>query len=416
MAIVEDGEVAWSQGFGEKARGGDAVASTTLFRAPALSFPATAIAVLQLVDAGLVDLDAPIIDYVPEFTVDDSPELVPLMTVRQLLTHSSGLQVGQFAPMSWPNDDESELDDYLTSGDFARQYRVLAPPGRLHQASFLGFALAGLIVERVSGQLYADYMSEHVLGPLGLNRTTFRPLEVEADGDFAYGRGVESPSSRDNPWLRPAIGAYSSIIEVARFAQFLLRGDETVLSETLRQEMISPQFDTQQESRVWTGYGIWTAEGWQADFWTFYAYEVQTVWTWAWLTDYGSQILLVPSRDFALVLLENKDSVVFADAPGLALRSVLGLPDIEPGLGGDPTDLGTYAGTFVDDWGDEVQLELREGVLHMSRPACDLEPVALRNFICRSDNDMITLLLDDLGVVDWLTGDYVVAHRVGGGL
>jgi len=423
VAIVANGEVAWSQGFGDKDLGGESVLPSTLFRASALAGTATAVGVLTLVDAGLVELDEKVSLYVPDFTVDDSPQDVDLMTVRQLLTHTSGLEPGLDAPADWPDHRQSVLDSYLTSNEFAMQYRILAPPGRLHQASVLGLALAGLVIERASGELFAEYMRAHVFDPLGMYRTTFLPIEVEDDGDFAYGflGGRNAPTDVDNPWLRPAEGAYSSVTELALFAQFLLHGNESVLSEPLRAELIGAQFDTEQLGRVGAGEGTLSADGYLDDFWTFYPFDVRTVWTWAWLPGvgegvsrggYGSRMVLAPSRDFAVVMLMSRFEVALSLSPLMALRTVLDLPDIQPQLGGDPADPETYVGVFVDDFGGEVRVELQDGVLHLSEPSCDLEPVAPRNFVCAGNNDLITFLLDGAGDVEWLRGAHVVAHRV----
>lgn len=101
-------------------------------------------------------------------------------------------------------------------------------------------------------------MRERVFAPLGMTRTFFRPSEVEADGDFAWGKssydpsGVIAPDTYENPWARPAGYAFSSVRDLADFARFLLQGQDDVLGSAQRQAMMSP--------RVWRERHSWVTD------------------------------------------------------------------------------------------------------------------------------------------------------------
>lgn len=168
VAIVADGEVAWARGFGSTGYTERDVAPTTRFSATDVTYGFTFVALLQLVDQGLVGLDDPVIDHVPEFTLAASADLVPSITIRHLLWQRSGLPNGWWGagPFFDGERDDSALDLFLTGSSFAETVSLVAPPGEVGYPGFLGAALAGLVVERVGGlRSYADYMRQNVFEP-----------------------------------------------------------------------------------------------------------------------------------------------------------------------------------------------------------------------------------------------------------
>ena len=418
VGIIEDGELAWSQGFGVKdLESGEPITPDTLVRFLDCFWPA--LAVLTLVDDGEVDLDAPVVEYVPEFTIDASADLVPLITIRHLLTHTSGLQSawGGTVIEDWPVHGEAALEDYLLSPEFASTRRLVAEPGEVWHNSGLGAALMALVVQRVSGQLYADYMRENVLDPLGMTRTTFRRAEAEADGDFSAGVGglhnfVENVN---NPWMPPSV-AWTSVREMARLAQFLLHGDEAVLSQPLFEEAVSPQvpmheWDRFQQSLVTPmSDGLCVAGACPARS------DLRHQWLGGWSWGHTNGLNAVPSRDFAFVMLANKPEVDVSESDRLAMSELLDLPALEPDYPGDDHDPAIYAGRYVlDDGQRTTRVTLQDdGTLRLSSPQClDLEPMGPGVFGCHGWA-LATFLFDPEGRVKYLvTGNWVATPDPG---
>ena len=111
------------------------------------------------------------------------------------------------------------------------------PPGTFYNYANPNFDLAGLALERAGGVSYRQAVADRVLSPLGMTRTFFLPSEVIADGDFSDGASTTAtgdpwdvkPDSYDNAWLRPAGYAFSSVLDYAKFIQFLYAGNASVL-------------------------------------------------------------------------------------------------------------------------------------------------------------------------------------------
>jgi len=171
-----------------------AVDTSSVFRIASMTKSFTALAILQLRDAGRISLDALAETYVPElaglrYPTSDAPRI----TVRHLLTHSAGFPEDN----PWGDQQLAATDD-----DLARMLRTGVPfsnvPGVAYEYSNLGFALLGRIVQNVSGMPYAQYVQERVLRPLGMTSTTMEAHDVPANR-LAHGYRV-----RDGEWIEEA--------------------------------------------------------------------------------------------------------------------------------------------------------------------------------------------------------------------
>ncbi len=179
LAIVEGKEITCLRGFGRTGPGGQVPTPQTPFFIGSLTKSFTALAVMQLVEAGLVDLDAPVQRYLPWFRLAD-PQASAQITVRHLLNQTSGLPTSA---------GETPLADFDQSpGATERQARALAtleltrPVGSAVEYSNMNYNLLGLVVEAASGQAYADYVQEHIFDPLGMRHTTTSPAKARRDG------------------------------------------------------------------------------------------------------------------------------------------------------------------------------------------------------------------------------------------
>jgi CubicO group peptidase (beta-lactamase class C family) len=166
LAIVDDDEIVHLRGFGQTRPGGEAPAPRTPFFIGSLTKSFTALAVMQLVEAGKIDLDAPVQRYLPWFRVAD-PQVSAQITVRHLLNQTSGL------PTSSGEIQLADFDDRPDATE--RQARALStlvltrPVGSAFEYSNSNYNLLGLIIEPASGESYADYVQKHIFIPLDMS-------------------------------------------------------------------------------------------------------------------------------------------------------------------------------------------------------------------------------------------------------
>jgi CubicO group peptidase (beta-lactamase class C family) len=189
--------------------------------------------VMQLVDQGKVELDAPITEYIPDFTMED--ERYKDITVRMLMNHTSGIMGSTYSNESLYEDyDENYKDEVLAnlSGQVLK-----ATPGEYSAYCNDGFTLLEIIVENVSGMSFTDYLDENIVEKLDLQHTG-TPVNMMKDSlaveIYKYGNTLN-----DNEYCN-AIGSGGVIAtasEVARFGSAFFTGDKTLLTEASKNEM-----------------------------------------------------------------------------------------------------------------------------------------------------------------------------------
>ncbi|MDX6401736.1 MAG: hypothetical protein QOF27_2342 [Gaiellaceae bacterium] len=246
-AAVGNGELVWQEALGlASVEGGQEATTDTQYRVGSITKTFTAAAIMQLRDAGELELDDRLEQHVPE-AHHGSP------TLRRLLAHMSGLQ-REMPGYVW---ETLEFPDRagLISG-LADAEQVLPTGSRWHYSN-LAFALLGEVVARRSRLEYEDYIRERVLEPLGLERTTFEQSQPAANGYL-----VEPYSDRVRPEQNIIKGAFaaagslwSTTADLARWAVFLVEGAEGVLRKETAEEM--RRFQSMAELEEWKlGWGL----------------------------------------------------------------------------------------------------------------------------------------------------------------
>jgi CubicO group peptidase (beta-lactamase class C family) len=238
-AVLRDGENVW-----ETAVGGDATPDTQ-YRLGSITKTFTAAAIMQLRDAGKLDLEDALDKHV------DAAAHAP--TLRRLLSHTSGLQ-RETHDDAWLKARFADVPELLETLGEAEQ--VLPPGARFHYSN-LAFALLGVVVERVSGMSYAQYVQEKLLAPVGLTRTSFDPMQPAATGYVVlpYVEGVwEQAPVQTGAWIA-AGQMWGTVRDLCTWAAFLAEPDESVLSRASVEEMRTVQ--TIDEHVRWSsGYGL----------------------------------------------------------------------------------------------------------------------------------------------------------------
>ena len=235
VTVVKDGQVVTTRGYGwadTGASGGQPVAvdpQKSLFRVASVSKIPTSIAAMQLVEQGKVDLDADISAYL-DFEIErrfDEP-----LTLRHLLTHSAGFEEhGSLTPTT-------DLEAYVKNDPPAQVFAPGTTPGY----SNYGMALAGYIVQRVSGQPFETYVREHVLEPAGMTTSTYeQPLPAGLAGSL--GPGHTSAGEEVSFELMGDFPAGSLTVSAPDFAAFMnaqLSRSPKLLREETWEQMWSP--------------------------------------------------------------------------------------------------------------------------------------------------------------------------------
>jgi CubicO group peptidase (beta-lactamase class C family) len=190
LGIVKGDKIVHLEGFGNADDSGREITPQTPFKIGSTSKSFTALAIMQLVEDGKVDLDAPVQRYIPWFRVAD-PAASKHITVRNLLNQTSGIPTA--AGLTYMYKDDGSKDALENEVHGARDVEVTHSPGKVHQYSNLNYTTLGLIVQMVSGQPYEQYVKEHILAPLDMNNTYMFVPEAERHG-LATNSGSGFPS------------------------------------------------------------------------------------------------------------------------------------------------------------------------------------------------------------------------------
>ncbi|WP_217594252.1 serine hydrolase [Cohnella sp. GbtcB17] len=182
LAIANNDEVFYAQGFGSLSDG-SAIDGGTPFPIASLSKSFTALAVLQLAEKGLVELDAPYASYFPELSPKD--ERVREITIRNLLNQTSGLN-DKVNPDMTRSPQFTSLDEVNRSLDTVK---LAHDPGTSYSYHNPNYAFLALLVERISGQSFSEYLASHIFKPLSMNQTFNVSSTQQINDNAAIPRG-----------------------------------------------------------------------------------------------------------------------------------------------------------------------------------------------------------------------------------
>jgi CubicO group peptidase (beta-lactamase class C family) len=245
-AVLRDTELVWETavGMADVASGLEATPDTQ-YRAGSITKTFTAGAIMQLRDAGKLDLEDTLDRHI------DGAAHRP--TIRRLLSHVSGLQ-RETQDDSWLTLRFAEPDELIET--LERAEMVLPSGARFHYSN-LAFALLGIVVERASGQPYMDYVREHLFEPVGLTRSSFQPEPPAATGYLAqpYADGVWDTIDVETGAWASAGQLWSTVGDLCRWGSFLAEPDEAVLAKKSAEEMRTVQAIAEHD-RWLSGYGL----------------------------------------------------------------------------------------------------------------------------------------------------------------
>lgn len=254
--LVRNGDLVWSDACGTiDGRDGLRADSDTQYRMGSITKTFVAVAIMRLRDEGLLDVEDRLDQHLDDTSFGN-------VTIAQLLSHASGLQAETHGPW-WERTPGDDWDDLAASGPVLRHR-----PGRRFHYSNVGFGVLGEIVARYRRQEWADVVEAELLKPLGMSRTTQRPVAPYAHGlaVHPFADVVLPEPEHDGGAMAPAGQLWSTVTDLARWAAFLGGDTGDVLSRDTLDEMCEPRAVADVPGAPWTsahglGIQVWNLDG-----------------------------------------------------------------------------------------------------------------------------------------------------------
>ncbi len=246
IAFIDEGEIIWSEGFGYADRGNDIKATPqTVYGVGSVSKLFTATAIMQLAEKRKLDIDKPITEYIPELNINTRFKDAPPITVRMLMTHHSGLPGDKSKYMFGKELKETYHDEI----DYLNSVHTAYPPNYLWSYSNIGVDMMGIIVERISGMSFPDYVDENILKPLGMNDTSFL---FDDDIIEKHSKGYFSESGEEfDGFIKirsiPAGSLKSNVLDMSRFIMMAINGGSLEDKQVLKSETLEEMWTVQNE-------------------------------------------------------------------------------------------------------------------------------------------------------------------------
>lgn len=368
IVLVKDMEILWARGFGvEDLNKSTKADANTVYRVGSVSKLFTDIGIMQLVEKGEVDLDAPITDYLPEFR--PRSRFKREITLRQLMSHRSGLLreplVGNYF-----DDDEPTLEATVKS--IIDSDVIYAPESKIKYSNG-AIATVGYVLEKLKGEPFASYLRKNVLLPMGLTHSAFEPLpditDRLADATmWSYdGRVFDAPTFELG--MSPAGSMYAPVVDLGQFMKVLFNDGKgpngpVIKKETL-QLMLTSQFNDGKDQRHNVGFGIGFSLSEQGGY--------KRVGHGGAVYGFSTQLYALPEVKLGVAVTSSVDVTntitrrvaTYALDCLLAVENGKPLPDYEKTSSVNEKTVALLVGHFVSDNGKRLKLINKYGTLYM---------------------------------------------------
>ncbi len=247
VALIDDQDTIWQETFGlanlEKNQPAE---SDTVYRLWSVAKAFTAVETLRLVEDGLVDLDTPITEYIPDFALQSRfPDSKPI-TIRSILTHRSGLPRNG---CHWIDLNPNVLADLVAS--LADCYQVY-PVGYRYKYSNVGFNLLGYLVEKIRDEPFPVYLRDELFLPIGMENSAFLrshiPAQLEVAPGYEFYEGEYYPYEQGDITNVASGNLYATLEDVGKFVKFIFRDGEANGEQLIAPEILHEMFVEQASS------------------------------------------------------------------------------------------------------------------------------------------------------------------------
>lgn len=314
VGIVKDNKVIYLKGFGIADSSRRPVKPETPFIIGSMSKSFTALAIMQLAEAGKIDLNSPVQKYIPWFRVAD-PNFSSEITVRELLNQTSGLStyVGWRKFVEQDNKSLEQLVHDLSNTQLNNR------PGEKFEYSNANYLILGLIVESVSHQSYGEYVKDHIFSPLDMRNSFTSYQSASKDGLAAgYQQWLSYPIQMNYPYLvnsLPAGYLIASADDMTHYLTAQMNGGEynstSILSSNGISELHKPAIDSEKDQTYGMG---WYEENVNGTY---------TIWHSGLIPNYNSYMAIMPKEHLGIVVLTNMGLPMSAQYIGRGLTSIL---------------------------------------------------------------------------------------------
>ncbi|OZQ59713.1 hypothetical protein CA600_29450 [Paenibacillus sp. VTT E-133280] len=323
VGIVRDNQILFTGEYGTaNVSTGDPLIRSTLFHQASVSKTFVATAIMQLVERGKVDLDSPITHYLPYFKMED--ERFRILSIRQLMSHTSGMPDEEDYGWDRPEYDEQSLERYVKG---VYRHKLLSEPGDNFAYSNIGYEILGDMIAKVSGMSFEEYMKNNILTPIGMRSSSFLKLEIEthlaAPHILGTSNGYGGYVSDVFPYNRahgPSSTLYTNAGDMCRY---LLMHQNRGTAGNGYQLLQSGSYDEMWKPHTTTSYGQENAQiglGWFLGEYKGLRITSHSGWD----TGFLSNLFLLPDENIAVSIMTNCDYVWLGSALYPILDLLLG--------------------------------------------------------------------------------------------
>lgn len=328
VAISKNGKVVYQRAFGYKnIETKESPSEHTVYGLASLTKSFTCLAILQLEEEGLLSVNDPVINYLPDFKLHND-STTHRMTIHHFMTHTSGIppmSTIDYAMVLPDNKNWGVVHEGLTSptpkvdtyedlmDDISKQeVNMIGYPGERYSYSNEAYSLLGAIIEKVSGISYKDYIVENITKKIGMKNTYFLKTEYPEDTDFSvcYERNEKIENSElyveDDWWDAPSMRAtgflkstsHDMLLYGQMYIDFGKVNDEQIFSEQIIQKMIAPHVKMDIERNY--GYGLSRIEDYFGDVLIDHGGSLPAI---------SSKFTIIPTQKITAIVLVNLMSV-----------------------------------------------------------------------------------------------------------
>lgn len=301
IGIVQGNTIVHTQGFGTLNDAGEKVTAQTPFILGSTSKSFTALAIMQLVEAGKIELNAPVQKYIPWFRVADA-QASSKITIQQLLNHSSGISIETGnQPLVENQPEDRSLEEWVKTLGTAKLSR---PVGESYEYSNANYIILGLVIEKVSGQSYEEYIQKNIFMPLQMGQS-FTSQEKAREHGMATGYhlpfGVPDAAMHvPYPTSFIPVGfIISSVEDMSHYLVAQLNGgkyqDHSVLSAAGVNQLHAPGVEMEKDGNLFYGMG-WVNR-------TFN--DIPVIWHDGDTGHFHTEMALIPEGQWGFVLFMN---------------------------------------------------------------------------------------------------------------
>ena len=303
VAIVYDQDLIWQKGFGyadvEKKI---PMTPQTIFRIASVTKLFTCAAIMQLRDQGKLQLDDPIEKYLSWFKIKNRFPDAPIITIRHLMTHTSGLPREAAFPY-WTDHKFPTLEQIM---DTLPDQETTYPSETNLKYSNLGMALLGQVVVAASGENYETNINNHILKPLEMNNTSvYLTNDQRKQIATGYGRRLADGTRKameisDYKGISPAASISSNVVDLAKFASLQFQDEKPGVKQILKGSTLREMQRVHWLQPSWkSGWGLGFSV-WQRDDKTFVGHS-------GWVAGYRTRLLLCPEDKIGVIVMSNAE-------------------------------------------------------------------------------------------------------------